>query len=86
MIWMALGQEPTVSSATFGYFSLVYHFSFSYPSLWKMARYRLKCCLKRPLNSKYTIFDDKETVFRRAMCHVCNTWFATFSQLYAKKT
>ena len=33
-------------------FSLVYHFSFLSPSLWATARYRLKYCLKGPLNPK----------------------------------
>ena len=31
-------------------FSLIYHFSFLSPSLWETARYRLKYCLKGPLN------------------------------------
>ena len=35
-------------------FSLVYHFSFLSPSLWETARYRLKNCLKGPLNPKPT--------------------------------
>ena len=34
----------------FGHFSLIYHFSLLSPSLWETARYRLKCCLKGPLN------------------------------------
>ena len=33
-------------------FSLVYHFSFLSPSLRETARYRLKYCLKGPLNPK----------------------------------
>ena len=33
-------------------FSLVYHFSFLSLSLWETARYRLKYCLKGPLNPK----------------------------------
>ena len=33
-------------------FTLVYHFSFLSPSLWKTARYRLKYCLKGPLSPK----------------------------------
>ena len=33
-------------------FSLVYHFSRLSPSLWETARYRLKYCLKGPLNEK----------------------------------
>ena len=35
-------------------FSLVCHFSFLSPSLWETARYRLKYCLKGPLNQKQT--------------------------------
>ena len=31
-------------------FSLIYLFSFLSPSLWETARYRLKYCLKGPLN------------------------------------
>ena len=33
-------------------FSLVYTFYLPSPSLWKTARYRLKCILKGPLNPK----------------------------------
>ena len=33
-------------------FSLIYQFSFLSPSLWETARYRLKYCLKGPLNPK----------------------------------
>ena len=33
-------------------FILTYHFSPLSPSLWEMARYRLKYCLKGPLNPK----------------------------------
>ena len=33
-------------------FSLIYLFSFRSPSLWETARYRLKYCLKGPLNPK----------------------------------
>ena len=34
----------------FGHFTVVYPFSPLSPSLWEPARYRLKYCLKRPLN------------------------------------
>ena len=33
-------------------FALIYPFSSLSPSLWETARYRLKYCLKRPLNPK----------------------------------
>ena len=36
-------------------FSLVYQFSLLSPSLWETARYRLKNCLKGPLNPKQSI-------------------------------
>ena len=36
----------------FDIFSLLYHFSPLSPSLWEMARYRLKYCLKGPLSPK----------------------------------
>ena len=35
-----------------GHFSLFCHFSLLSPSLWETARYRLKSCLKGPLNAK----------------------------------
>ena len=57
LILIKVGQGPTALSvgAGGGYldiFSLVYHFSFLSPSLWETARYRLKYCLKGPLNPK----------------------------------
>ena len=33
-------------------FTLIYPFTFLSPSLWETARYRLKHCLKGPLNPK----------------------------------
>ena len=39
----------------FGQFSLVYHFSLLSPSVRETARYRLKYCLKGPLNPKQPI-------------------------------
>ena len=36
----------------FGHFSLLYPFSPLSPSLWETVRYRLKYCLKGPLNPK----------------------------------
>ena len=41
-------------------FSLIYHFSLLSPSLWETARYRLKYCLKGPLNpNQPTILENK---------------------------
>ena len=57
LIWITVGQGPTALSVGAGggcldIFSLVYHFFFLSPFLWKTARYRLKSCLKGPLSPK----------------------------------
>ena len=56
-IWITVGQGPTALAVGAGggcldIFTLIYHFSPLSPSLWETARYRLKYCLKGPLNSK----------------------------------
>ena len=53
-IWITVGQGPTALAvgASWGcldIFTLIYPLS---PSLWETARYRLKYCLKGPLNPK----------------------------------
>ena len=57
LIWIRVGQGPIVLAVGAGgvvgtFFSLIYHFSFLSPSLWKTARYRLKYCVKGPLSPK----------------------------------
>ena len=57
IIWSIVGQGPTALAVGAGggsldIFSLIYPFSPLSPSLWEMARYRLKYCLKGPLNLK----------------------------------
>ena len=52
-----VGQGPTALTVGAGggcldIFTLIYHFSPLSPSLWETARYRLKHCLKGPLNPK----------------------------------
>ena len=54
-MWIIVGQGPTALAVGAGggcldIFSVVYHFPFLTPSLWKTARYRLKYCLKGPLS------------------------------------
>ena len=56
-IWMIVGQGPIMLAIGAGggcldIFTLVYTFSPLSPFLWKTARYRLKYCLKEPLNPK----------------------------------
>ena len=70
LIWIIVGQWPIALAVSAGggevvwtFFSLIYHFSFLSPSLWETARYRLKYCLKGPLNpeqptNQYLLFDN----------------------------
>ena len=56
-IWITVGQGPTALAVGVGggcldIFTLIYPFSPLSPSLWETARYRLKYCLKGPLNPK----------------------------------
>ena len=54
-ILITVGQGPTALAVGVGclvIFTLIYRFSPLSPSLWETARYRLKYCLKGPLNPK----------------------------------
>ena len=56
-IWITEGQGPTAlavgaGGGLFGHFLFSSSFSPLSPSLWETARYRLKYCLKGPLNPK----------------------------------
>ena len=56
-IWVKVGQGPIALAVDAGggcldIFTLLCPFSPLSPSLWQMARYRLKYCLKGPLNPK----------------------------------
>ena len=56
-ILITVGQGPNVLAVGAGgggldIFTLIYPFSSLSPSLWETARYRLKYCLKGPLNPK----------------------------------
>ena len=55
--FITVGQGPTALAVGAGggcldIFTLIYPFSSLTPSLWETARYRLKYCLKGPLNPK----------------------------------
>ena len=57
--WIIVGQGPSALAVGAGggcldIFTLIYPFSPLSPSLWETARYRLKYCLKGPLNPKPT--------------------------------
>ena len=56
-ILIPVGQGPTAlavgaGGGCLGIFTFSYHFSPLSPSPWEAARYRLKYCLKGPLNPK----------------------------------
>ena len=58
-IWITVGQGPTALAVGAGggcldIFTLIYPFFPLSPSLWEKARYRLKYCLKGPINPKTT--------------------------------
>ena len=57
LVWMIVGQGPIALAVGAGggcldIFILIFLFSFLSPSLRETARYRLKYCLKGPLNPK----------------------------------
>ena len=65
LVWMVVGQGPTALAVGAGgggldIFSLSYLLSILSPSLWETARYRLKYCLKGPLNPKQSINQSRE--------------------------
>ena len=56
-IWITVGQGPIALAVGAGgdcldIFTLIYPFFPLSPSLWETARYRLKYCLKGPINPK----------------------------------
>ena len=70
-IWITVGQGPTALVVAAGrscldIFTLIYTFFPLSPSLWETARYRLKYCLKGPLNPKPT----SENIFFFLTCFV----------------
>ena len=75
-IWMRVGQGPTAFAVGAGgvcldIFTLICPFSLLSPSLGKTARYRLKYCLKGPLNPKQTTNQPKLAVLfynKAVMC------------------
>ena len=84
---MIVGQGPIALAVGAGggcldIFSLIYLFSFLSPSLWETARYRLKYCLKGPLNSKQpTNQPDKLTTVPSKCILIVEQWFDYAGQL-----
>ena len=76
-VWIRVGQGLTALAVGAGgdcldIFTLIYPFSPLPPSLWETARYRLKYCLKGPLNPKQPAFLShvgvKQNMFNQFIC------------------
>ena len=81
-IWISVGQGPTALAVGAGgvcldIFTLIYPFSSLSPFLWETARYRLKYCLKGPLNQKQPTNHDKLWTDRRTETDNTTTLVAT---------
>ena len=69
-IWITVGQGPSVLAVgadrgCLDIFTLIYPFSPLFPSLWETARYRLKYCLKGPLNPQQPTNQSNNRLSRR---------------------
>ena len=76
--WITVGQGPTALAVGAGggcldIFALIYPFFPLSPSLWETVRYRLKYCLKGPLNPKPT----NQTTNRRSIRLACTLYKVT---------
>ena len=74
-IWITVWQGPAALAVGAGrgcldIFTLVYPFSPLSPSLWETARYRLKYCLKGPLNPKQPTNQPIQRVFIQNLFYV----------------
>ena len=72
-ILISVGQGPTALAVGAGggcldIFTLIYPFSPLSPSLWETARYRLKHCLKGPLNQKKKKKKNNQTTPTHTYC------------------
>ena len=81
-IWLAVGQGPTALAVGAGgdcldIFTLIYPFSSLSPSLWETVRYRLKYCLKGPLNQNNQPTNCKISFefFKRCFCLLVQSFF-----------
>ena len=72
-VLITVGQGPIALAVGAGgggldTFTLIYPFSPLSPSLWETARYRLKYCLKGPLNPKQPT--NQPIVLEKEKCHL----------------
>ena len=88
-IWITVGQGPTALAVAAGggcldIFTLIYPFFPLSPSLWETARYRLKYCLKGPLNPKPT--NQPTTLPKKVNLQLCQNYqlHQSFEQSHAE--
>ena len=80
-IWISVGQGPTALTVGAGgggldIFTLIYPLSPLSPSLWETARYRLKYCLKGPLNPK----QPTNQCSARTICEILPRFYHVFAE------
>ena len=86
-IWITVGLGPIALAVDAGggslnIFTLTYPFSPPSPSLWETARYRMKYCLKEPLNPKqptnqlvsYEIYETDLTCYWKIHHSMTTQW------------
>ena len=81
-ILITVGQGPTALAVGAGggcldILTLIYPFSPLSPSLWETARYRLKYCLKGPLNPKQSTNLGRLRTSKRLTSTLCANTFAS---------
>ena len=84
--WIKVGQGPTALAVGAGggcldILTLLYPFSPLSPSLWETAQYRLKYCLKGPLNPKQST--NRSLSCKKIALIVNRVFFKTFSRSIA---
>ena len=79
-ILITVGQGPIVLAVGAGggcldIFTLIYPFSSLSPSLWETARYRLKYCLKGPLNPKQPTNQPSPSCMLLSVLAMCKSFY-----------
>ena len=87
IISIRIGQGPIVhaigaAGGCLDIFILVYPFSPLSPSLWETARYRLKYCLKGPLNPKQPTKPTNHTLPKLGNIILFNERFSNVQQIF----
>ena len=89
-IWITVGHGLTALAVGAGggcldILTLIYPFSPLSPSLWEMARYRLKYCLKGPLNPKPTNQPNIRILAKAVLQIFCSQCYSYTKCLCPKK-